>query len=73
MGIHFENGQKEIEKKRSGADSTIIEVPILDIDAIFKITGIPHYLKLDIEGGEYVVLNALLEFSSVPNYISVEF
>jgi FkbM family methyltransferase len=71
-GTIFESRAEQNRKKRSGADSTIIEVPILDIDAIFKITGIPHYLKLDIEGGEYVVLNALLEFSSVPNYISVE-
>ena len=70
-GSIFENWVERNKKKR-GADSTIIEVPILDIDAIFKITGIPHYLKLDIEGGEYVVLNALLEFSSVPNYISLE-
>jgi len=71
-GTIFESRAEQNRKKRSGADSTIIEVPILDIDAIFKITGIPHYLKLDIEGGEYVVLNALLKFSSVPNYISVE-
>ena len=34
--------------------------------------GIPYYLKIDIEGMDSVCLEALLDFSEKPDYISIE-
>lgn len=55
-----------------GAGSEIIEVPTVDFTDCLKKYGIPHYLKIDIEGMDTVCLRAFLNSPGKPNYISIE-
>jgi FkbM family methyltransferase len=55
-----------------GAHSRSIDVPIVDIGSVFQQFGVPYYAKLDIEGNEYVILNALKSSREKPKFISIE-
>jgi len=55
-----------------GTTNEIIEVPVIDFSAYLKEYGIPHYLKVDIEGMDIVCLMALMHFEQKPDYISIE-
>ncbi len=37
-----------------------------------SVAGTPHYMKIDIEGGEVAFLESMLDFEALPTYISVE-
>jgi len=39
---------------------------------LFSIYGVPHYLKIDVEGVDHVVLDQLRTADSLPAYVSVE-
>jgi FkbM family methyltransferase len=49
-----------------------IEVNRVDIAEIFRMYGIPFYLKIDIEGSDRLVLEELKLFSDRPRYVSLE-
>ncbi len=55
-----------------GFESEAIELPRIDMPALFARFGIPHYVKIDIEGADVLVLNALKEFPERPHYLSIE-
>ena len=55
-----------------GASSQVIEVPIVDFARSLRQFGIPHYLKIDIEGMDTVCLAALAQFEQKPDYVSLE-
>ena len=55
-----------------GTSNEIIKVPVVDFSECLERNGIPHYLKIDIEGMDVVCLRTLLEFEQKPNYISLE-
>jgi len=55
-----------------GATSEIIEVPVVNFAQCLETYGIPHYMKIDIEGMDSVCLKALLPFEQKPDYISIE-
>ena len=55
-----------------GCESTEIEVDQLDMDGVFREFGIPFFLKIDIEGADGLVLEALRGFQLRPQYISIE-
>lgn len=55
-----------------GTSSEIIDVPVVDFVEHLKKYGMPHYLKIDIEGMDTVCLKALLQFEERPDYISIE-
>lgn len=56
-----------------GSSSTgVIEVDVIDFAEVIKMYGMPHYMKIDIEGCDVICLNALRRFSSRPGYISIE-
>ncbi len=55
-----------------GTSSTVVEVEVIDFVRILEEYGIPHYMKIDIEGCDIVCINALKQFKEVPNYISLE-
>ena len=57
---------------RLGSTHHQIDVPIFDIRQAFEKWGIPYYLKLDIEGREDVIIDAMGEFPDRPTYISME-
>jgi FkbM family methyltransferase len=55
-----------------GTSSQVIEVPIVNFSECLQNFGIPHYLKIDIEGMDAVCVRALLNFEQKPDYISKE-
>ena len=61
---------KQLERRRKR--SVAIEVARIDIAEQFKTFGIPHYLKVDIESADRLVLEALASFPVRPPYLSFE-
>ena len=55
-----------------GTSIEIIEVPVVDFSEYLEKCGIPHYLKIDIEGMDVVCLRALIQFEQKPDYVSIE-
>jgi FkbM family methyltransferase len=55
-----------------GAASESIEVKPIDFAECLERYGIPHYLKIDIEGSDILCLRALLGFEQKPDYVSIE-
>jgi len=55
-----------------GSSIEIIEVPVVDFSGCLLKYGIPHYLKIDIEGMDIICLKALRSFEQKPDYISIE-
>lgn len=48
-----------------------IKIPVLRFASIIERYGVPHYLKIDIEGNDMLCLDALCP-STLPKYLSVE-
>lgn len=55
-----------------GSESSVIDVPVVDFKEQLKKFGVPHYIKIDIEGMDHVCLEALKNFDIKPKYISIE-
>jgi FkbM family methyltransferase len=55
-----------------GSTSETIEVPVVDFTRCLAEHGIPHFLKIDIEGMDSVCLEALHEFDHKPDFVSIE-
>jgi FkbM family methyltransferase len=55
-----------------GTSNEIIDVPVVDFSECLAKFGIPHYLKIDIEGMDTVCLTALRHFANKPDYVSIE-
>jgi FkbM family methyltransferase len=62
----------DARNRRWGTSSETIEVPIVDFAQCLKEYGMPHYLKIDIEGMDLVCLKALTHFKQKPDYVSME-
>ncbi|MBK8015750.1 MAG: FkbM family methyltransferase [Betaproteobacteria bacterium] len=50
----------------------VIRVATVPLADLIQRHGVPHYLKVDIEGMDLTVLKALHDFSERPRYVSVE-
>jgi hypothetical protein len=55
-----------------GTTSTSIEVETVDFADVIRKYGIPHYMKIDIEGLDMVCVKALEQFNRRPDFISLE-
>ena len=55
-----------------GTSNEIINVPVVDFSECLENYGIPHYLKIDIEGMDRLCLRALIHFEKKPDYVSIE-
>jgi FkbM family methyltransferase len=55
-----------------GAPSEIIDVHTVDFGQCLVRYGIPHYMKVDIEGSDLVCLEALRHQDARPDYVSIE-
>jgi len=55
-----------------GTSNEVIEVPVVNFQKCLEQHGIPHYLKIDIEGMDTVCLKALASFPEKPDYVSIE-
>lgn len=58
--------------RRLGAASELIEVAAVDFRVCLQEFGVPHYLKIDIEGADLVCLEALAGVAPRPDYVSFE-
>ncbi len=65
-------GEWAERNERQGTPSTMIEVEAVDFEAVLQSKGIPHYMKIDIEGCDLVCLNSLRKFRERPDYVSFE-
>jgi FkbM family methyltransferase len=57
---------------RLGYPSSAIEVDAVDFTQIIQRYGMPHFMKVDIEGTDMVCINALNLFRERPDYLSLE-
>lgn len=55
-----------------GTSNEIIDVPVINFIHCLNDYGIPHYLKIDIEGMDFVCLESLINFKNKPDFISIE-
>ncbi|NTU72030.1 MAG: FkbM family methyltransferase [Coriobacteriia bacterium] len=58
--------------ERLGATSRRVDVPVVDFRAALIAHGMPHYMRIDIEGCDQVCIDALRQFSTRPDYLSIE-
>lgn len=49
-----------------------ISVPAISLEQILAETGMPHFMKIDIEGADTLCLGALEQFEARPKYLSIE-
>lgn len=49
-----------------------IDVPMNTLEQTLKTFGVPYYLKLDIEGYEFIALRQLAALSVKPKFVSIE-
>lgn len=57
---------------RLGTKSSMIEVDVINCVDVMQENGVPHFLKIDIEGADLVCLKALKNFQERPDYVSIE-
>jgi FkbM family methyltransferase len=57
---------------RDGTAYDVIKVRTVRFDHVLREFGVPHYLKIDIEGAERHVFDALLRNQATPKFISAE-
>lgn len=49
-----------------------IKVETIDLAALFERFGTPHYIKCDMEGGDFIFRDQLLSSGQLPTFVSVE-
>lgn len=49
-----------------------LTVPVIDLKALLADHGVPHYMKIDIEGAGLLCLRSLSAFSKKPAFLSIE-
>lgn len=54
------------------AASDPIDVPTVDFAAVLRETGMPHFMKIDVEGADRLCLETLLSLEQRPNFVSIE-
>jgi FkbM family methyltransferase len=57
---------------RDGSRCREIRIQCLTLVSLFDQFGVPHYLKIDVEGVDHVVLDQLQALSLLPLYVSIE-
>jgi FkbM family methyltransferase len=57
---------------RNGTPFSVVKIPMLPIKEVFREFGTPYYLKIDIEGFDERIVNAMSDLPLRPRFISVE-
>ncbi len=57
---------------RNDTSFETIDVPCITVDKIFSEFGIPRYLKIDVEGADKYIVDAIAKSQPIPTFISVE-
>jgi FkbM family methyltransferase len=55
-----------------GTQYTPLTVPVVNFAEVLRRQGVPHYMKIDIEGCDTVCLDALKGVKERPDYLSIE-
>lgn len=55
-----------------GVNAREVEVPALRFQDLLEDTGVPRYLKIDIEGFDMLPVRALRDFEDRPRFVSIE-
>jgi FkbM family methyltransferase len=58
--------------ERLRTSNSVLEVDAIDFASVMQQHGVPHYMKIDIEGLDMICVNALRLFRERPDYISIE-
>jgi len=58
--------------EQDGSIAREIRVPSITLDELFGRYGIPYYIKCDIEGGDALFAEQLLQSKHRPSYVSIE-
>jgi FkbM family methyltransferase len=62
----------ERNESMAGVKYHYVDVPTQTFESILEEVGVPHYLKVDIEGSDMICVRALKHLDSVPDFISIE-
>jgi len=57
---------------RMNSPYEVVDVPTVTTEMLFEQYGLPHYVKVDIEGYDHFVIRALPEGGPLPQYFSCE-
>ena len=57
---------------REDTPTRAVEMPALTLEMLFARHGVPHYLKIDVEGVDSIVLDQLRAQARKPAFVSVE-
>lgn len=60
------------ERMGWNSETVTIEVDVIDFRACLERYGMPHYLKIDIEGSDLTCLERLGDYDVAPDYVSIE-
>ncbi|MBL7745079.1 MAG: FkbM family methyltransferase [Chitinophagaceae bacterium] len=72
---HFNSEWSSFDKAigtRNNTKYEVVEVPCVTTENLFKEYGIPYYMKVDIEGYDYLSLNDIPDSGERPVYVSCE-
>ena len=58
--------------ERLGTSSSTMEVDAINLASVIQEHGMPHFMKIDIEGCDMVCLRTLRKFRERPDYVSIE-
>lgn len=58
--------------ERLGTTSKMVEVDAIDFVDAMQRYGVPHYMKIDIEGADMACIKALKRLEKRPDYVSIE-
>jgi FkbM family methyltransferase len=59
-------------ERNSGTTYRHVDVPAMRFEQVLEEVGIPHYLKVDIEGYDMLCVRALRAFDERPDFVSIE-
>ena len=70
--LYSEWSSFEREIGTRGCKAEVIEVQTIPLEEIVREHGVPHYMKIDIEGYDTIALESIARLSERPHYISAE-
>ena len=59
-------------RQLGSSSNGVIDVKVTDLADVIQKYGMPHYMKIDIEGCDMICVNILKKFSKRPDFISIE-
>jgi FkbM family methyltransferase len=62
----------ERNESAAGVAYRYVDVPTRTFESILEEVGVPHYLKVDIEGLDMLCIRALKQLENVPDFVSIE-